>query len=119
MEGDVGTWSHCGNRETHLSHVHDVTLNEGTYPRVLCHGTGGPHIFIWRLTLACGHLRLWGPFTDGSHEKLIGDVVSCDVCPRTKDHNTGVKSSQFHLIVNAEEVDKYKCSPAWIQTGLL
>ena len=38
-EGDVGTWSHCGSREPHPMHKHDVVMNEGRYPDVQCNGT--------------------------------------------------------------------------------
>lgn len=72
-------------------------------------------IFIQRLTLTCGHLKLWGPFVTMDNEKMIGDHVSCDVCPRAG--RQGLK--QFHLVVKAEAVDEKDCSSAWIQTGLL
>lgn len=72
-------------------------------------------IFIQRLTLTCSHIKLWGPFRTMENEKVIGDHVSCDVCPRVG--KQGLK--QFHLVVRAEAVDERDCSPAWIQTGLL
>lgn len=74
-------------------------------------------VFIWRLTLMCGHLRLWGPFTQGTHQKYVGDQVACNICPLVK-HETG-RIAQQHTIVNVEEVDERDCSPAWIETGLL
>lgn len=72
-------------------------------------------IFIQRLTLTCSHIKLWGPFTDASVEKLVGDHTSCDVCPGTGKY----RLKQFHLVVKTEIVDEKDCSPAWIQAGLL
>lgn len=76
-------------------------------------------IFIQRLTLTCGHLKLWGPFRDANDEKLVGDHAVCEVCPRVKQAGNRDGVFQFHLVVKAEAVDERDCSPAWIQTGLL
>jgi len=38
-EGDVGTWSHCLNKEPHGPHLHTIVFNEGPYNDVLCLGT--------------------------------------------------------------------------------
>lgn len=38
-EGDLGTWSHCGNLRSHGPHTHSVIFNEGPYPDVHCNGT--------------------------------------------------------------------------------
>lgn len=73
-------------------------------------------IFIWRLTLMCGHLKLWGPFTDGSHQRYIGDHCACDICPAIKVN--GQRLSAQQLIVKVEEVDPNDCSPEWIRAGL-
>lgn len=76
-------------------------------------------IFIQRLTLTCSHIKLWGPFTDMSNEKLIGDHAACDVCPQIKQVGSTQRLPQFQLVVKVENVDEKDCSPAWIQTGLL
>lgn len=39
IEGDVGTWSHCGNRTPHAPHRHDIIMNEGRYSNIQCNGT--------------------------------------------------------------------------------
>jgi len=39
VEGELGTWSHCLNRENHDPHLHTIVFNEGPYPDVLCLGT--------------------------------------------------------------------------------
>ena len=39
MEGDKGTWSHCGSREPHPAHRHPVVFPEGPYLDVQCNGT--------------------------------------------------------------------------------
>lgn len=41
VEGDPGTWSHCGRREAHAPHLHTIVFNEGPYPDVQCNGTPG------------------------------------------------------------------------------
>lgn len=76
-------------------------------------------LFIQRLTLTCGHLKLWGPFTNANHEVLVGNHAACDVCPRVRQVGSRDGIPQFHLVVRAEAVDERDCSPAWIQTGLL
>lgn len=38
VEGDVGTWSHCGDRTPHRPHLHTVTMNEGPHSGVQCNG---------------------------------------------------------------------------------
>jgi hypothetical protein len=76
-------------------------------------------IFVWRLTLLCGHLALRGPYTQGTHQKYVGDHAVCDICPKIKDSNTGIRAFQQHLIVKVEEVDPVDCSPEWLRTGLL
>lgn len=42
VEGDIGTWSHCGKRTPHLEHFHSFAMNEGLYSNILCHGTEEP-----------------------------------------------------------------------------
>ena len=42
VEGEVGTWSHCGNKKPHSPHLHTIVFNEGPYPDVQCHGTPKP-----------------------------------------------------------------------------
>lgn len=42
VEGDLGTWSHCGKRTPHLEHFHSFAMNEGMYSNILCHGTEEP-----------------------------------------------------------------------------
>lgn len=37
-EGEIGTWSHCGSRTPHPSHLHTIVFNEGLYPAILCLG---------------------------------------------------------------------------------
>lgn len=39
VEGDPGTWSHCGNTKVHKPHLHTVVFNEGPYPDIPCNGT--------------------------------------------------------------------------------
>lgn len=76
-------------------------------------------IFIQRLTLTCSHIKLWGPFTNMNNEKLVGDHVACDVCPRVKQVGSAQRPPQFQLVVKTEAVDERNCSPAWIEAGLL
>lgn len=38
QEGDIGTWSHCGNRKRHAAHTHTVVMNEGPHSGVRCNG---------------------------------------------------------------------------------
>lgn len=73
--------------------------------------------FVWRLTLTCGHLKLWGPFYDANYERYIGDHTTCDVCPLIRT-GRGVLEQTQHLIVNVEGVDPNDCSPAWLEAGL-
>lgn len=40
-EGEVGTWSHCGSPDPHITHYYTVTFNEGPYPDIKCLGTPG------------------------------------------------------------------------------
>ena len=42
VEGDIGTWSHCGKRTPHLEHFHSFAMNEGLYSNILCHGVEEP-----------------------------------------------------------------------------
>lgn len=74
------------------------------------------HAFVWRLTLVCGHLKLWGPFADGSHQKYVGDHTVCDICPKVR--SFGTKISQQHLIAKVEEVDPRDCALDWLEVGL-
>lgn len=42
VEGDLGTWSHCGKQTPHQQHYHSFAMNEGLYSDILCHGTEKP-----------------------------------------------------------------------------
>lgn len=42
MEGDPGTWSHCGDSNPHPSHTHSFAMNEGAYNNIPCNGTYPP-----------------------------------------------------------------------------
>jgi hypothetical protein len=75
-------------------------------------------VFVWRLTLTCGHYTLWGPFTDATNEVLIGDHTTCDMCPSTRNSQTGGRNSQMQLVVDTVEIDPVRCSLGWIQSGL-
>lgn len=72
--------------------------------------------FVWRLTLTCGHLKLWGPFRDATHERYIGDHATCDICPMVK--YEGRRVPVQHLIVNVEVVNSNDCSLSWLEAGL-
>lgn len=37
-EGDIGTWSHCGDRKPHRPHTHTVVMNEGPHSGIICNG---------------------------------------------------------------------------------
>ena len=39
VEGDPGTWSHCGYRFAHPAHLHSFGMNEGRYTDIPCNGT--------------------------------------------------------------------------------
>lgn len=73
-------------------------------------------VFVWRLTLACGHLTLLGPLRDATHERYVGDHLVCRVCPIVKQN--GAREFQYHLIVKVEVVDPIHCSSAWLEVGL-
>jgi len=75
-------------------------------------------VFVWRLTLTCGHHKLWGPFRDANHELLIGDHAACDLCPTTRNTQTSARHLQMQLVVDVVEIDPVRCSPGWIRSGL-
>lgn len=77
MEGGVGTWSHCGNRESHKPHKHDVTLNEGTYKDVSCHGTPTPKARLARIAEAHSKHIGQGGMTSG----LCNECYHTHPCP--------------------------------------
>lgn len=50
VEGDLGTWSHCGKGTPHLEHFHSFAMNEGMYSDILCHGVPNPDATVFLAT---------------------------------------------------------------------
>jgi hypothetical protein len=76
VEGSVGTWSHCGNREPHDPHTHDIAFPEGNYPNVQCLGTKMCTGYVqpegFHVTCRC---RLFEHADDVPHE--CQDLINC------------------------------------------
>ena len=47
VEGEPGSWSHCGSSRVHGSHRYDTAMNEGPYYGVQCLGTTAAQQFAW------------------------------------------------------------------------
>lgn len=66
-------------------------------------------IDLWRLTMECGHLKLYGPW-GGNPPAIpaIGDVSFCEVCPKVDKRPYPELRMRQVVDVEAVPMDRYR-----------
>lgn len=59
---------------------------------------------VHRRTLECGHISLTGPWDDTEPAPMIGDLTSCEICPKTTDPQSRRPTMWVRRVVRVEVI---------------